>query len=167
MKTLSRNLLVLFSFATALYSAPVTVSTGDLGNNVIDGGTAYSLNLDAFGPSNVLPAEITIKYGLWNSPNVPVDVFFNSSLVGSFLADNAYLSTGPAFIAFSVTGLLVDGTNVIKFESTGPGDYVVGQVDLRYDGSASTVPEPGSIALLGSGVGVLVFLRKRAGKVRA
>src|SRR5687767_10215330 len=78
-------------------AAPISVTTGDLGTNVIDNAGAFAVALAATTPSNVLPATIDVIYGLWNSPAVSVSVFFNGSLVGSFLADQGFISPGPEF----------------------------------------------------------------------
>lgn len=136
-------------------SAQVIWTTGDLGTNVIDGGVDYSVFPDLDMPDNSLASTLTVKYGLWNSPDVPVDVLLNGNFVGSFVADQGYISPGPSFIDFDVTGLLLDGNNEVLFSSTGPGQYVVGQVDLTY----FQIPAPASAALLG--LGALAATRRR------
>lgn len=117
----------------------VTWSTGDLGNNVIDDGGTFTVNPDLVNPSNVELASLVVKYGLWNSPNVPVDVSFNGTSVGSFVADLGYISPGPQFATFDLSGLLLGGLNTVLFTGSGSGDYVIGQVDVTY---YSVVPEP-------------------------
>lgn len=158
--------LLLAAGPMAAQAVPVTASTGDLGNNVITNAGLFEVFLNASTPSNALPATIDVKYGLWNSPDVLVSVEFNGTPVGDFTADLGYLSPGPSFTGFDVTGLLLDGLNTISFNGFGAssGDYVVGQVDLNYDNAAS-VPEPTSLVLLGLGIlGMgLASRRKRAG----
>jgi hypothetical protein len=155
--------------APAAHAAPITVSTGDLGENVIWKAGLFEVFLDASSPSNVLPANLVVKYGLWNSPPVVVSVFFNNTQVGAFEASLGYVSPGPEFASFPVTGFLQNGPNKVVFNgfSVNIGDYVIGQVDLNYDddpGPPAPIPEPASLVLLGSGLlGVAAAARKRRG----
>lgn len=135
---------------------PLTWTSGDLGNNVIYDAGDFSLFPELTNPLNILPAELVVKYGLWNSPDVLVDVFINDFLVGNFLADQGYIYPGPEFASYDVKGLLQDGKNTILFtgHAVNDGDYVVGQVDLHYN-----IPEPGTVLLLG--LGGLALVKKR------
>ncbi|WP_292922438.1 PEP-CTERM sorting domain-containing protein [Nitrosomonas sp.] len=142
-----------------------TVSTGDLGNNVITGGGLYEISMGFLGtPSNSLPSHLDVKYGLWNSPDVDVSVFFNDINVGHFIADQGYISPGPEFISFDITGLFIDGLNKISFNGFGiGGDYVIGQIDVTY--AIAPVPEPETYAMLLAGlcfVGFFVHRRKES-----
>ncbi len=140
-------------------AAIVNVSTGDLGNTKIsDSAGSVEVELNAAAPSNFLDATLDIKFGLYNSPDVDVNVYFNGSLAGNFMANQAYFSN-PQYITFDVTGMLIDGLNLISFSknSSSGGDYIIGQVDLTY----SSVPIPSTIILLGIGVlGISRFNRK-------
>ncbi|MCP4264727.1 MAG: PEP-CTERM sorting domain-containing protein [Candidatus Brocadiaceae bacterium] len=161
-----KKLIALFIFflAGSANATLINSSTGDLGNNVINDSGSFEVFLNATTPSNSLAADIKIKYGLYNSPSVDVSVFFNDNLVGNFLADNSYISPGPEFISFDITGLLMNGSNKISFNGSGAnnGDYIVGQVDINYDNSGtSSVPEPSSIALLFLGLAGVGFSRKK------
>jgi hypothetical protein len=109
-------------------------STGDLGNNVIEDAGAFEVFAVLKEPSNVDPATMVVKYGLWNSPEVNVDVYINDVFLGSFFADVGYITPGPEFAEFDVTGLLVHDDNKIVCTGNGAndGDYVVGQIDISY-----------------------------------
>ena len=159
MKMLTVTMIAAFVICTGVVGAevqPVTWTSGDLGNNVVYDAGGFSLFPELTNPSNVLPAELVVKYGLWNSPDVLVDVFFNDVVVGNLLADDGYISPGAEFASYEVTGLLQKGENTILFTGHGAndGDYVVGQVDLHYN-----IPEPMTVFLLG--LGSLALLRKR------
>jgi len=146
--------LLIITFSISAVNA-TTVTSGDLGNNVIHSGGTYILDLNVINPDNFLPANLVTKYGLWNSPNVPVDIYYNNNLVGNFVADEGYISPGPEFNTSDITGLLQNGLNQIKYVGSGTGDYVIGQVDINY----TAVPLPGAFWLLGSGLFGLVGYR--------
>ena len=118
-------------------------TTGDLGNNVIIDGGDFNVFPLLILPDNGQPAELEVKYGLWNSPEVPVDVYLNEIFIGSFVADQGYITPGPEFITFDVTGLLLDGENTVLFTGSGFGDYVIGQVWVRY----YDIPAPATMGL--------------------
>ncbi|RMH26814.1 MAG: hypothetical protein D6692_08585 [Planctomycetota bacterium] len=122
-------------------------SSGDLGNNVINDAGDFVLNPVLNMPSNSDPATMTVIYGLWNSPDVSVDAFVNGNYVGTFVADQGYISPGPEVAVFDISGLLLDGANTVLFtgNNANDGDYVVGQVDIEF----TPVPTPAGVALLG------------------
>ena len=86
---------------------PISVSTGDLGNNVINDAGDYTWGPLLISPSGLGADVLTIKYGLWNSPSVLVNVWLNSTNIGNFMADQGYISPGPEYFVVDVTGLLV------------------------------------------------------------
>jgi hypothetical protein len=156
--------LVMSIYMTPAFALPITVSTGDLGNNVINNAGLFQVNFTAQTPSNTIASSLNIKFGLWNEPEVEVSVFFNNTLLGSILADQGYIEPGPEFADFVVTGLLIDGLNIVTFNGFGDGgDYVIGQVNLNYDNSGTApVPEPATILLLGAGlIGLIGYGRKK------
>ncbi|HRI11663.1 MAG TPA: VPDSG-CTERM sorting domain-containing protein [Verrucomicrobiota bacterium] len=162
-------LQVLAVLAVSTLAFPVTgadVSTGDLGNNVINDAGDYVWNAPIVDPSGL--ASLSVKYGLWNSPAVDVFAYVNGTQVGNFLADSGYIFPGPEFANFDISGLLVNGLNEIKFSglSANVGDYVIGQVDIRYQQSSS-VPDSGSTALLLLGSFSVLLCLHRSQRERA
>jgi hypothetical protein len=158
----------ILGFLGAASAIPVTSTTDDLGNNIIyhDGSHAGSFQviLDADTPSEIETSSLYIKYGLWNSPEVTIDTYFNGYYVGNFLAYYGYVSPGPSYISFDITGLLLNGSNTISFNGSNTlwGDYVIGRVDMNYDNSGTnSVPEPFSVLLLGSGLIGLVLVKRK------
>ncbi len=158
-KILIGLILTLLSVGLMTKSEAAIVSTGDLGiTGVSDSAGNVEVELNAVTPSNSFSATLDIKFGLYNSPDVDVNVYFNGSLAGNFVANQAYFPN-PQYITFDVTGMLIDGLNLISFSkgSSSEGDYIIGQVDLTY----SSVPIPSTIILLGIGVlGISRFSRK-------
>lgn len=150
---LSRNILLLTAalISTVTLAARadvVTVTTGDMGDNIIPGGVQVTWQTPPLdNPQN--PEFMDVKYGLWNSPDVLVHAFVNGTETGTFLAHLGYHTPGPSFASFDISGLLIDGVNVINFvgesaiPGTAPGQYVLGQVTLRF-GAESSVPDGGS-----------------------
>jgi hypothetical protein len=153
----------LAAIAAAMVSAPalagVIWTTGDLGNNVILDSGDFLVFPMLEDPDPAGPHSMTVKYGLWNSPNVTVSVFVNDVHVGNFIADQGYIIPGPEYITYDVTGLLLDGSNTVLFTGFGAnaGDYVVGQVDVLDE----PVPAPAG-ALVVLGAGILGMRRRRA-----
>ncbi len=112
-----------------------TVSTGDLGNNVITAAGSYTWSPTISAPTNTLPATLEVIYGLWNDPGVLVYAYVNGTEVGSFLVNAGYFDPGPSSNSFNVSGLLVDGVNTVRFDGLGAseGEYVIGSVTLHYN----------------------------------
>jgi hypothetical protein len=124
--------------------------TGNIDHHIL-GGQSISW-------SPVLPQQdqtyIKIKYGLWNSPEVPLEVWVNSSYVGTCYANFGYISPGPKYAVANITNYLVSGINLIEIIATSGGEAVIGYVGVGvrgvYDylaGDVETIPEHVSIDL--------------------
>lgn len=120
------------------------VSTGDI-DVVISDGADYSVNLTINSPSNNDLATLKLKYGLWNSPDTTTNIFINNTFVGTILATNAYISDGPAYETFDISGSLINGSNVVTFDTEPTdGDWMLGKVDIFYtdDGNNVCLTDP-------------------------
>ena len=144
--------------------APVqadSVSTGDLGYNVVTFGGAYSWTPTISAPSAILPATLDVVYGGWNDPAVTIHAYVNGTEVGTVLSDVPYISPGPSSNSFNITGLLVDGINTIVFNGLGgesSGDYIIGGITVNYNLPAPTNNPPEPTNSLPSQRGLLHYL---------
>jgi hypothetical protein len=163
---LGLSLLSLFGTAEA---APITLTTGQLGTVLVDGDD-FSTQFNAVNANPSLGSTLVINYGLWNSPEIYVNVLVNGNVVGNFVADLGYLDPGPETVTYDLGAFLVNGLNTIYLDAeTSPGDWVIGSVTLNYDDASPSVPpteavpEPGTLALFGLGLlGVAgIRLKKR------
>lgn len=148
---------------TAGFCSADSVSTGDLGENVVEFGGAYSWSPSITAPSVIQPATLSVVYGLWNDPAVTVHAYVNGTEVGTFLTDIPYLFPGPSSNSFDITGLLLDGVNTIAFDGLGEsfGDYVIGGITVNYNLSAPTntpPPPTNHVVSLSSRPGLLHYL---------
>jgi hypothetical protein len=114
----------LLSLLTTAAIHAATVSTGDLGLNIISAAGSYEWSPTVTSPTNGLPATLTVTYGLYNEPFVTVHTSVNGTEVGTILVDNSILES-PATATFNFTNLLVDGVNTIKLDGLGAheGEY--------------------------------------------
>ena len=140
-----------------------TVTTGDLGTNIITGSTPFTVNLIATGIDFGQPADIYVKYGLWSGGTDTIDVFVNDTAIGTLTTSHGYVLPGPQYATLPFAGaLLVDGSNAVKFIGQASQEYVIGKVDLNYaDAGGVVVPEPNAALLVLAGIGVLAVSKRR------
>lgn len=135
----------------------VLATTGNRGTPVTAGLTPLNLSLSVANVPAGTQIMLNVTYGHWNSPDVPVTVKLNNTVVGNFVANNAFISTGPRTDQFDVTGLVIVGSNTVNFLGSSSGDYVISQLDLIVP-----VPEPATVWLLAGGLCMLFWqLRRR------
>jgi len=72
-----------------------------------------------------------IKYGLWNSPDVYLDIRVNSQLIGTLVANVGYISPGPRYALANISNYIVAGSDLIEITAQpGGGEAVIGYVGV-------------------------------------
>jgi hypothetical protein len=154
--------LLFFNSGPPIHAAD-SISTGDLGENVITSAGAYTWSPTIIAPSVVLPATLDVIYGLWEDPAVTIHAFVNGTEVGAVLGDVGYGFPGPSSNSFDITGLLVDGVNTIVVSGLGEssGAYILGGITVNYNLPAQTnEPPTNSVSSLPSRRGLLHYLTR-------
>src|SRR5687767_11636399 len=133
MLTQNSFLTGLLSLLVAFNAKAATVSTGDLGQNVITAAGAYEWSPTVTSLTNSLPATLSVTYGLWNEPFTTVHALVNGTEVGTILVDNPFFGSA-ATATFNFTNLLVEGANTIRLDGLGAheGEYVISMIELTY-----------------------------------
>ena len=146
-----------------LLTAPLVV---DVGSSPIPAGTVVASHYIFFDPG---PTQ-----------HVVGTVNFDSDVLGivtstATLADSDFLAnTGVNYLSPSLRGLeagdsvTISGPEQILFDTvaSSPGDYVRVLTALSPGAGETTVPEPGSLAMLGTGLAALWTTSYRARKAR-
>jgi hypothetical protein len=96
--------------------------TGNIEQHIL-GGQTISWTTDL---PQVQGVKMKIKYGLWNSPNVPLNVYVNNNFVGTALAQWGYISPGPEYAVFGIDAYIVAGPDVIEVRAGAGGEAVIG-----------------------------------------
>ena len=127
-------LIGLLSLLVASASPATTISTGDLGQNVIPAAGAYVWSPTVTSLTNGLPASLSVAHALWNDPGLEVHASVNGVEVGIAIVVTPY-SDGLVTTTFHFTNLLVDGVNTIRLDGLGvhEGEYVIGSIELNYN----------------------------------
>ncbi len=162
-KTAVLATLTLVSALTSLSAAADTVSTGDLGTNIVyadDGGT-YQWDFTIPSLQALPEPSLFVRYGLWNGYGTDIiDITLNGTLLGSVTDLVGYLSPGPATVTFDAGGALQAGNNSLVFSMGGGSrpDYVINEATITY---TAAVPEPSSYAMLALGLAVVALRARR------
>lgn len=126
--------------------------TGNIEYHIFGGG---SINWTTDLPQ-ITGVILKMKYGLWNSPSVPLEVNVNNNYVGTATANTGYISPGPRYAQVDITNYIVAGPDLIEVNATSGGEAVIGYVGC---GVRSTDK---GIAAAGSGENIpLVFSLNR------
>jgi hypothetical protein len=143
-----------------LLGVPLTV---DVGTSPIPAGSTVASHYIFFDPG---PSQHII-----GTVNFDSDVLAVITITGTLAASDFLANTGVNYLNPGARGLepgdsvTISGPRQILFDTvaSSPGDYV--RVLTTFSPAAAAVPEPGSVALLGSGLVVLAALlrQKRLG----
>jgi hypothetical protein len=88
---------------------------------------------------------------------IQMDAYFNSTLVGSTQAHGAYGYPGDTMpmgsLLFDSGGKAFNSIEIwIPYQPLGTSDFLVDNIKVNTRGGGGTTPEPGALALLGTGV---------------
>ena len=136
----------------ALSATAAEWTTGLVDDHCVD-GEALVYMTDPLGAPGASALEL--RYGLWDSPDMDMDVYLNGALVFTAVADTGYSSPGPEYLDADTTGLTIPGVNELVVECSSGGEAVMGQLTLTYDEGGPTLAVegrcPGPVSITGTG----------------
>ncbi len=132
---------------------PVTTSSGGFGGEVL----GLELNVD-FSDANVLPGTLGVPFGDMQLTNFAPGSPFEGLTVRQVLVDvNTLLGGGTTAFTIADLGSLVGDLNA-SFSEGNPSTFADNHLSVATE--AAPVPEPATIALLGSGLVGLIARRR-------
>jgi hypothetical protein len=145
-----------------LLAAPLTV---DVGSSPIPAGTLVASHYIFFDPG---PSQQII-----GTVDFDADVLAIMTSTATLAASDFLANTGVNYLNPGARGLepgdsvTISGPKQILFDTfaSSPGDYV--RVLTEFSPTAASVPEPGSLSLLGSGLLALAFLLRSRNSARS
>jgi hypothetical protein len=126
-------------FTGLINSHAESVTTGNLGMNIISGAGTYVWSPVLNAPFGTTNGSIVIEHNLWSDPVLNVHAIINGTDVGSFVVEIPPFF-GSVTNVLDIGGLLVNGTNTIVFDGGGgsSAEYSINQVTLNFD----VLPDP-------------------------
>jgi hypothetical protein len=139
-----------------LLLAPLVV---DVGSSPIPAGTTVASHYIFFDPG---PSQSMVGTVDFDSDVLAIITSTGTLAASDFLANTGVNYLNPGLRGLEVgDSVTISGLRQILFDTTAstPGDYV--RVLTKFSPGADNVPEPGSVASLGSGLAVLAALLRR------
>ena len=130
---------------------------GPVGNSSLNGSVGTYDYKTTFSLTGFSAASAMIM-GQWASDNEGVDILINGVSTGQMTT-----SQFTAFTAFTITSGFVAGLNTIDFIVHNDGAPTGLRVEQTGTATASAVPEPAALALLGLGAAMLGLSRRPRG----
>jgi PEP-CTERM motif len=129
---------------------------GPNSNSQLDGPVGNYDCRTSFDLTGLMASTASIA-GQWSVDNFGVDILLNGVSTG------VTATSFQGFYQFNVANGFVDGLNTIDFIARNDGGPTGLRVEMAGRADAAAVPEPISLALLGSGLFALGMLRRKRG----
>jgi hypothetical protein len=139
---------------------------------ITGGGTPYDFfNMDGYAPGSTLGGNTTVYLdfgaatirGVYHDLNVGTGSLFMSSFTLPTNGASTFF-TVPVWLSFGASVTVADTGQIIDVSGSSKGKitFFKGYDGLYYAGSFTTVPEPGTLGLMGTGlIGIFSVARRR------